>query len=189
MSESDFSIAGLVYIPNYISSQEEQELLAVLDAQSWSNEISRRVQQYGYRYDYRARSIMLEDYLGKLPDWTTSLAERLVAEKKFSQAPDQLIVNEYLPGQGIGPHIDCTVCFGPVVASLSLISSAVMVFVHTVTKTKIELLLEPRSLLLLTDEARYDWKHGIVARTSDSLNGLAMERQRRISLTLRTVQK
>lgn len=189
MSESDFGVPGLIYIPDYISSQEEQELLAILDEQVWSNEISRRVQQYGYRYDYRARSIMLEDYLGKLPEWTTGLSERLVAEKKFSQTPDQLIVNEYLPGQGIGPHIDCTICFGPVVASLSLISSALMVFVHATTKTKLELLLEPRSLLLLTGEARYDWKHGIAARTIDTLNNLTIERQRRISLTLRTVQK
>lgn len=43
--------------------------------------------------------------------------------------------------------------------------------------------LEPRSLLILKDDARYQWKHGIAAGKSD--NGV--KRQRRVSLTFRKV--
>jgi alkylated DNA repair dioxygenase AlkB len=43
--------------------------------------------------------------------------------------------------------------------------------------------LESRSLLILTCDARYKWKHGIALRKSD--NGV--KRQRRISLTFRKV--
>lgn len=43
--------------------------------------------------------------------------------------------------------------------------------------------LEPRSLLILKDDARYKWKHGITSRKSD--NGV--KRQKRVSLTFRKV--
>jgi hypothetical protein len=46
--------------------------------------------------------------------------------------------------------------------------------------TKIPLLLPQRSLLILTDEARYKWKHSIPARKSNI-------KQRRVSITFRMV--
>ncbi len=41
---------------------------------------------------------------------------------------DQLIVNEYQPGQGISPHIDNKTLFSDIIVSLSLGSNAVMIF-------------------------------------------------------------
>ena len=41
---------------------------------------------------------------------------------------DQLIVNEYQPGQGISPHIDNQTLFGDVVVSVSLSSNTIMTF-------------------------------------------------------------
>lgn len=48
-------------------------------------------------------------------------------------------------------------------------------------------MLEPRSLLLLTGAARYEWTHGIPARRSDIVDGLRRPRAGRVSLTFRSV--
>lgn len=49
------------------------------------------------------------------------------------------------------------------------------------------MLLEPRSLVLLSGEASYNWQHGIAARKSDLYGGIRLERLRRVSLTFRKV--
>jgi hypothetical protein len=49
------------------------------------------------------------------------------------------------------------------------------------------MLLEPGSLLVLKKEARNRWKHGIVPRRTDNYEGTIIERQRRVSITLRKV--
>jgi alkylated DNA repair dioxygenase AlkB len=47
------------------------------------------------------------------------------------------------------------------------------------------MLLEPRSLLILSDEARYEWQHGIARRKTDRCDGRAIPRARRLSVTFR----
>jgi alkylated DNA repair dioxygenase AlkB len=125
--------------------------------------------------------------IGDLPTWVLSLAERLRNEGLMPQQPDQLIVNEYLAGQGIANHVDCEPCFGDTIVSLSLGGTCVMDFIHKQTKQKIEVLLEPCSLVVLTGEARYDWTHGIQAKKSDVFKQQKFVRTTRISLTFRNV--
>ncbi len=43
------NVPGLQYIPNYLSSQDQEQLLAAIDQQSWLTDLKRRVQHYGYR--------------------------------------------------------------------------------------------------------------------------------------------
>src|SRR5687767_5061257 len=113
-------IHGLRYIPNYINEDEERALITVINSQSWLSDIKRRVQHYGYKYDYKARSLNYSMFLGPLPHWALSLAKRLYNEEHIIQEPDQLIINEYIPGQGIANHVDCEPCFWQTVISLSL---------------------------------------------------------------------
>lgn len=184
---SEMTIPGLSYIPEYISQQEEVELIRTIDAQPWITELKRRVQHYGYRYDYKARSVTPESYLGPLPEWLSLSADRLCAGGLFPQLPDQAIINEYEPGQGIAPHIDCVPCFTDTIASLSLGSTCVMEFTHIETWQKTPMLLEPRSLVVLSADARYRWQHAIPHRKSDRHNGHAFLRNRRLSLTFRKI--
>lgn len=177
--------SGLKYIHDYLSCSEAETLLAEVDAQPWLSDLRRRVQHYGYRYDYQARSVDRRMYLGDLPGWARPLAHRLHAEGAFPEVPDQLIVNNYEPGQGIAPHIDCIPCFGPVVASLSLGSTYLMDMSRDDASASIA--LRPRSLLVLSGEARYHWRHGIRSRRSDILDGARVPRGRRVSLTFRKV--
>lgn len=181
------AIPGLSYLPGYIDAQQEAELIRIIDTQPWITKLKRRVQHYGWQYDYKARGVAPESRLGPLPDWLARLAERLQSEGLFPQTPDQVIVNEYQPGQGIAPHIDCVPCFTNTIASLSLGSPCVMEFTHSETKAKIPLLLEPRSLVVLSGDARYRWQHAIPHRKTDRHGGQVFERGRRLSLTFRRV--
>lgn len=116
------------------------------------------------------------------------LAERLVADGRFAAVPDQVIANEYLPGQGISAHVDCEPCFGEVIASLSLLSACEMRFASLSSGETRAVILLPCSLLVLAGPARRDWTHAIPARLSDVIDGLRVARQRRVSLTFRTMR-
>lgn len=185
--QSQIEVAGLEYFPNFITREKSEELLKIIDAQPWLHDLKRRVQHYGWKYDYTARCITKDLYLGKLPDWLQNLADDLMAKGIFEKAPDQVIINEYQAGQGISAHIDCVPCFGGVIASLSLGSACVMDFSNPKTSEKTAKLLEPLSLLVMKNDARYKWQHGIAARKTDKIDGQIFTRQRRISLTFRNV--
>jgi alkylated DNA repair dioxygenase AlkB len=127
-----------------------------------------------------------ELYLGPLPDWLAPLATRLHREGLFSEIPDQAIINEYLPGQGISAHVDCVPCFDKEIASLSLGSACVMEFTHA-HHNKQTKVLEPCSLFVLSGAARYEWQHCIPARKSDMISNIKINRARRVSITFRKV--
>lgn len=180
------AVPGLKYITEYVTQAEEERLLASVDAAPWLPDLRRRVQHYGYRYDYKARKVDPSMYLGPLPDWVQPLADRLVVEGHIS-TPDQMIVNEYAPGQGIAAHVDCFPCFGPVVCSLTLGSQCIMEMSEVGGDGAEALLLERGSLLVLGGEARSKWRHAIRGRKTDRAGGQEIARGRRVSLTFRTV--
>ncbi|MEN9874244.1 MAG: hypothetical protein RL186_1141, partial [Pseudomonadota bacterium] len=62
--------------------------------------MKRRVQHYGWRYDYRAGRVNSNDYLGPLPSVFAELANKIGENLSAPTDFDQVIVNEYLPGQG-----------------------------------------------------------------------------------------
>ena len=46
-------IEGLTYIRDYITPQQEIELMQHIDSQPWDTSLSRRVQHYGHVYRYK----------------------------------------------------------------------------------------------------------------------------------------
>jgi len=188
MPSSKNNIPGLSLLSEWISAESSENLLALIDNQHWRDDLRRRVQHYGFRYDYRARVVTREMDLGPLPEWLVGLAVQVGAVAGFERRPDQIIINEYLPGQGISPHVDCRPCFGPTIASLSFGGSADIVFQKQGQPKKRTVRLDPRSLLVMTGSARQDWRHSIPARKNDLIDGVRVPRTRRVSLTFRTVK-
>ncbi len=180
-------LTGLRYLPEYLAYEAQTELLHVINAQTWLGDLKRRVQQYGYKYDYKARRIDLSMKIGALPTWADAIATRLYEDGIFAEKPDQLIINEYEAGQGIAPHVDCEPCFNDTIVSISLGSTCVMDFIHTLTKEKESLLLDIGSAVVLQGESRYDWQHTIASRKTDKWAGKLYERGIRVSLTFRKV--
>lgn len=180
-----FGINGLLYIPHYISNPHHDKLVQIIEAQSWRTDLSRRVQHYGYVYDYRAKRVDPAMCLGELPAWLQRIAIQLHKDGLAPAISDQAIINEYEPGQGIADHIDCTPCFGDVIVSLSLAAPVVMDLKRD--SRSVPILLEPCSLLILRGEARYRWSHGIARRKQDSIDSVILKRERRLSITFRKV--
>jgi alkylated DNA repair dioxygenase AlkB len=180
-------IPGLRYLADYLDDAREQALTEVIDRQPWLTELRRRVQHYGYKYDYKGRKVTPEMYLGPLPGWLQPLCGELKDGGLMPRVADQVIINEYEPGQGIAPHVDCVPCFADTIASLTLGSSCLMEFTKVKTREKVPLLLARRSLVVLSGEARYEWRHAIPARKSDTQEGRVVVRGRRLSLTFRNV--
>jgi alkylated DNA repair dioxygenase AlkB len=188
IGDSDaLKIPGLTYIADYINADEQNQLLNVIDQQEWSTILKRRVQHYGYKYAYKQGVLASSSYLGPLPDWAQSLATRFCSDRLTANVPDQVIVNEYEPGQGITSHIDCVPCFGKTIITLSLGSSCVMDFTQAQTQETASILLSPGDALVMEKAARYDWQHGIAARKKDKYKGNELMRTRRVSMTFREV--
>lgn len=182
-------ISGLMYIPDFVSDEEEGQLLSTIDGCEWLDDLKRRTQHYGYKYDYIKKTIDSSMSLGPLPQWLEPLTAKLLELVIFQQPIDQVIVNEYLPGQGISRHTDCVPCFGDTIASLSLGSTCAMDLEHIKTGKKGSIMLAPGSLLVMSGESRYDWMHSIPARKQDYAEDAIYLRTRRISLTFRTIIK
>lgn len=181
-------IPGLSYVADYITEEAQTWLLEKVNEGLWLDDLKRRVQHYGFKYDYRKRKVDMSMHVGRLPDWLERLSQKLYSDGYMPKIADQVIVNEYLPGQGISAHIDCEPCFEDTIVSMSLESSCVMHFTNKRDQTlKRPVLLKPGSIVVLTGQARYEWMHSINARRYDEWKGIRFERGRRVSLTFRKV--
>ena len=183
--------SGVAYTPAFLTGSESDDLLSQIDARPWMNDLKRRVQHFGWRYDYSSRVVTEEMRTEPLPDFILKIARELKERGWFASIPDQVIVNEYEPGQGIAPHIDRD-CFGPAVATLSLGDRWPMQFIPSggsaVAAESEEVFLDVGSMLVLRGDARTKWMHGIVKRRTDGQGRSRRQRRRRVSVTFRTVE-
>lgn len=235
-------VPGLFVVPDFVSVEEEEILLAVLlgpqapwaPSQRTPTEggvVKRRVQHYGYVFDYQTTDVLRDKMAGPtadcppMPQWTmtsekgdqkTSCLEHRLAElteegrgwpvlagviERTRQTTfdtddeplrfpnlNQMTLNLYEPGEGIGSHVDTISAFGDGLISLSLQSGIVMEFrlPHNDPTQRKLVYLPPRSLVVMTGPARYEWEHMIVTRRTDTHNGQVIPRGVRVSLTFRT---
>jgi alkylated DNA repair dioxygenase AlkB len=180
------SVPGLVYVEGYVSRDEERELLRAIDGEPWLTDYKRRRQVYGVAYSGPQAGTKLK----ALPPWLSWLVTRVRHDGWLDAEVVNAVVNEYLPGQGISAHFDHP-AFGPTVVAVSLgaATSLELENPRPPRPCKVTLDVQPRSLWVLAGEARSHWQHGIAARQSDLVNGLKRPRERRISVTLRTLAR
>jgi len=171
---SSVSVPGLQVIPEAVSAEDEARCIAFIEQQPWERKIKRRVQHYGYEFEY----------LTKLP----GEVQRAIPDCFQQLAPGfhQCTVNEYLPGVGIAPHVDTHSCFGDVIVVISLLAPITMDF--TTENEKQSLYIPRRSKMILEEASRYQYFHGIASRKSDVFADRIVARQRRVSLTFRTLR-
>ena len=178
-------IDGLNINFDYIDDKIEAYLISKIQEESWNTELKRRTQHYGIKYDYKTRNLVGLHKIKALPDWIKSICDRLVEDKKMSM-PEQVIINEYKPGQGIASHIDSPV-FGEIIISLSLGSDCLMNFTRD-TKI-IPVRLRKKSLVSISGDARYNYQHGIRSVMKDTFEDGINKRGTRYSITFRTIAK
>ncbi|XP_067000692.2 alkylated DNA repair protein alkB homolog 8 isoform X2 [Anabrus simplex] len=193
--------SGLTIVENFVSELEEEMLLNCViwnDGETHSGQSlkHRRVKHYGYEFLYSNNNVDKDNPMKEqIPSECDIVFDHLkeVDPKLISKNPDQLTVNQYLPGQGIPPHVDTHSAFEDAILSLSLGSSVVMDFRHKDGR-HIPVLLPRRSLLVMSGEARYSWSHGITPRKLDVVptlkGGLTVQKRGiRTSFTFRWVRR
>ena len=157
---------GLTLIGEFIDETEESTLLNIINISPWNTSLKRRTQHYGYEYKYTSRDI--GDPIEPIPVWANLYQERMLSQKIITVPFEQLIINEYKPGQGISKHTDAKL-FGDTIVSLSLGSSCNMIFRNRFDSSQVmEITLPRRTLLIMKGEARWNWTHEIPTRRIDT---------------------
>ncbi|XP_026479271.1 alkylated DNA repair protein alkB homolog 8-like [Ctenocephalides felis] len=186
----------LKIIKDIVTTQEEINLLSLIDWDKNCNDEMkhRKVKHYGFEFYYDTNNVDRNKPLEeKIPEQCDIIWERLKEMKiDVPHKVDQLTVNMYKPGQGIPPHVDTHSAFESPIYSLSLGSDVVMEFRNNLNQ-HYSVHLPQRSLLIMDNESRYNWTHGITPRTMDVIqttNGLSVsKRSVRTSFTFRTIRK
>ncbi|GAB2286960.1 hypothetical protein Dimus_021348 [Dionaea muscipula] len=180
------SVPTVIYVPDFITTDAEETQLMNRIYQApvskWKTLKNRRLQNWGGVV--HEKGLLGHD----LPPWLTKITQRIFKESKvFPAEPNHVLINEYLPDQGIMPHQDGPAYF-PAAAIISLGSPVVMDFtphpklvdvsqsglVHDNCdglqyslerfhdhQRSFSVLLMPRSLLIFKDLAYSDYLHGI----------------------------
>lgn len=171
-------ISGISYFADWLSEEDAANLeRAVRSARSdkWVQlrTSGRKLQQWGGI----AGGSKSDQKTGPfpLPAYQTALADRLVKEGVFSPElrPNHVLVNEYMPGQGIMAHRDGP-AYHNTVAIVSLGSPCIMSFFpYTEASTpRSALVLQPRSLLVFQGEAYDSYLHGIAGLKREMVGGV-----------------
>ncbi|XP_072390965.1 alpha-ketoglutarate-dependent dioxygenase alkB homolog 6 [Diabrotica undecimpunctata] len=205
MDVSQYRVNGIpasaFYIPNFITDDEESHILKQVYAvpkPKWTSLSNRRLQDYGGIPHEKG---MIPE---RIPSWLQVYLNKIAELQIFEQhKPNQVLVNEYLAGQGIMPHTDGPL-FYPTISTISCGSHTALEFVTNDESRKnvCNIFLEPRSLIIIKDELYSKYLHSISERKFDSINDCAnkdfcqlyscdqeLERSTRISLTIRNVPK
>ena len=246
---NDVLVPGLIILENFISQEEHDVLISTISGPDapWAPEqkcanllgnLKRRVQHYGYIFDYETSDVArtpleigipppipsttlpMDTAIQQGNGWatfanivtrlqqtnfqpytttnipqsshhmyqpeTTTSTNTAVEDGLYFPDINQITVNEYKPGEGIGSHIDTLSSFDDGIFSLTLNASTVMELTNHSQNIKKLIHLAPRSLLVLSGDARWTWEHMIVSRKTDLIDGKLIPRQLRLSLTLRT---
>jgi DNA oxidative demethylase len=174
---------GFQYLPDWISLEEEQDLLAYIETLKFSEVrmygvvAKRRVMHFGWDYGYESWTIAPTE---PIPHWLLPLRTRAADLMQESVAAvEEILITCYEPGAGIGWHRDAPM-FGAQVVGVSLLGVCRMRFQRKLGghREVAEALLAPRSAYLLAGAARALWQHSIPAI-----------KQHRYSITFRTLQQ
>ncbi|KUF88369.1 Villin-1 [Phytophthora nicotianae] len=187
-------VPGLRFEAEFITEAQEAACVAFFERENgahWANTIrARQVQHFGYEFNYDTRRCDPDQPINEpIPEVLQPIIDRIVeCGIMDGDRPDQITVNEYLPGQGIAFHTDTHSAFTTTIASLSICSEVVMDFRHPDGVQNEGVLLPARSLAVMSGASRYKWEHAIVPRTFDVIDGKQVPRQRRVSITFRKIR-
>jgi alkylated DNA repair dioxygenase AlkB len=176
---------GFSYYPDFLSEQEELELLAVIAKLELKTlifqgfEAKRKVESYGYDYHFDTRTISK----GKdIPQGLQFLLKKVASLLNIeSDKLAEVLVTEYPEGSVINWHRDAPPF--DIIIGISLLSNCKFRFrpydkAKQHRKAILSTEIARRSLYILRDEARTDWEHSIMP-----------VKKERYSITLRTLRE
>lgn len=176
--------AGFRYFPDFISKEEEEKLhweilnISLNPLVFHGSEAKRKVASFGCNWSFTSKTLTRGS---EIPETFHPLIQRISNElttdvDKFCE----LLITEYPVGAVINWHRDAPPF--DLIAGISLLSDCMMRFrpydkEKQNRKSTLSVPLAPRSLYLISGEARTDWEHSIPA-----------VKQVRYSITVRTLK-
>ncbi|KAF9074374.1 hypothetical protein BDP27DRAFT_1258892 [Rhodocollybia butyracea] len=181
-------LGEVFYIPDFITEEEEAYLIRkIQDAPqyNWKALANRRLQLWGGQLT--SKNVLLAQPLPSFVEVYPNILDRLKSSGAFSTSPhkvlNHIILNEYLPGQGIMPHQDGP-AYHPVVATISLRSHTAFHYYRYTTENQdvldatariivptpvLSVLLEPRSVIITSGSMYTSHLHGIQEQKVDHI--------------------
>jgi alkylated DNA repair dioxygenase AlkB len=177
--------SGFSYYPDFISAEEEEQLVRIIGTLQLSNlvfhgyEAKRKVASYGYDYHFDSRSISKGD---PVPPGFEFLIIKVAEKLQLSPADlQEVLVTEYPVGSVINWHRDAPPF--DIIIGVSLLSDCSFKL-RPYDKSKqgrgsiVSIAVKRRSLYVLQGPVREEWEHSIPAL-----------KHIRYSITLRTLRK
>jgi alkylated DNA repair dioxygenase AlkB/SAM-dependent methyltransferase len=175
---------GLMLKNDFLTPEQQKLLVDYFDSKTWNEELKRRTQHYGYKYDYNGGPLVATNPMeGPIKEIADFLRVNNIIDAH------QCIVNEYDQKDYINAHTDSPQ-FGDIVVSISLTYPTEMIFSRG--DVKVPVILRPGSIIVMGGESRHSWKHEIKGTISFMMDGKKYSKPkdyRRISLTYRNLKK
>jgi alkylated DNA repair dioxygenase AlkB len=191
-------IPGLYLIPDAFTKEENNFYMDILEKENTYNpNICHQIHkatEYGWKF-LPVTKKSDKDFLGNFPDWLENLWQKIFLHIKANipnfpekSYPDNVLINQYEPGDGCYPHIDQLNFWDNWVVGVSFGSGCTFQFTKEKNNNnKISFYMPHCSIYIMIDEARYLWKHEMIFSPIDNYYGEIIPRTKRISLTFRTM--
>ena len=205
-SDSSINVVpGFFLFENIFSEDEEKKFMEHLEAEPghFVSQI-RPSHEFGWKFLERKgvgkpsiSPLSQDEYLGPLPSWVLDMWEKCKSRNALpdgcrTSIPDHAIANVYKPGDGCTGHVDDIHFWNDWVVGVSF-GSGVMLQLRSTEGPfygpSINVWIPPKSVYVLSGEARYKHTHGIEFATSDIVKGETIKRGIRTSVTFRTIHK
>ncbi|XP_012677450.1 alpha-ketoglutarate-dependent dioxygenase alkB homolog 4 isoform X1 [Clupea harengus] len=172
--QESFPFPGVFLRENFVTEEEERDLVSKMDEDIWRESQSGRTKQdFGPKVNFKKRRVRVGGFCG-LPSISQKLVVRMNQEPLLNAfQPVEQCNLDYNPqrGSSIDPHLDDSWLWGERLVTINLLSDTILtmsldegcgqfdqrdvsVYVH----------LSRRSLVVLYGEARHQWKHAIHRR-------------------------
>ncbi|XP_076017368.1 alpha-ketoglutarate-dependent dioxygenase alkB homolog 4 [Genypterus blacodes] len=169
---ASFPFPGVFLWENFISEEEEMELIKKMDQDVWSQSQSgRRKQDFGPKVNFKKQKVRLGGFNG-LPALSRDLMLRMQEEPTLSGfQPVEQCNLDYQPqrGSAIDPHLDDSWLWGERLVTINMLSDTTLTMslekglpeLGLTDEVQVAVHLPRRSVVVLYGAARLRWKHAI----------------------------
>ncbi|XP_041656518.1 alpha-ketoglutarate-dependent dioxygenase alkB homolog 4 [Cheilinus undulatus] len=167
-----FPFPGVFLWENFISEEEEKELISRFDQDVWNESQSgRRKQDFGPKVNFKKRKVRVAAFCG-LPALSQKLVLRMHQEPSLADfQPVEQCNLDYHPqrGSAIDPHLDDSWLWGERLVTINMLSNTTLTMsleeglpeLGLAEEVQVAVHLPRRSLVVLYGKARHKWKHAI----------------------------
>ncbi|XP_047462182.1 alpha-ketoglutarate-dependent dioxygenase alkB homolog 4 [Mugil cephalus] len=167
-----FPFPGVFLWEDFISEEEEKELISTIDKDAWNQSQSgRRKQDFGPKVNFKKKKVRMGDFCG-LPALSQKLMLRMHQDPHLAGFhPVEQCNLDYHPrrGSAIDPHLDDSWLWGERLVTVNMLSDTTLTMsleqglpeLGLAGEVRVAVRLPRRCLVVLRGEARHRWKHGI----------------------------